>query len=188
MKMKAFIPALFVAGMICFSSVQDANAYFTTYVTAKGGYEVAFKRETHIDEEFENWNKYVTITSKKDSIPVYVRVKAFSGSMYTLSYSGDNWVFSEKDGYYYYTVPLNGGETTKALRIFIDQIPVNPKEEQNFNVIVVYETTAVQYNEQNKPVSPQDADWSKTLSSISTVVPETSQEEQNIVDGGETNK
>lgn len=65
MKRKTFIPALFAAALVCMSNVKDANAFFTTYVTAKGGYEVSYMRETHMEEQFENWNKYVTITSKE---------------------------------------------------------------------------------------------------------------------------
>lgn len=190
MKMKTFIPALFAAGLICFSNVKSANAFFTTYVTAKGGYEVNYMRETKIEEQFENWNKYVTITNKEGSIPVYVRVKAFCGELYTLSYSGEDWKYVEADGYYYYEKPLYGGETTKALRVFIDNIPVKPEEEQNFNVVVIYETIPVQYDEQNELVSPEIADWSETLSSVNEVESVELEETQEMttMDGGENNE
>lgn len=186
MKIKTFIPALFAATLICMSSVKDANAFFTTYVTAKGGYEVSYMRETHMEEQFENWNKYVTVTSKEGSIPVYVRVKAFSGELYELSYAGEGWKYVEADGYYYYDRPLYGGETTKALRIFIDNIPVNPEHEQNFNVIVIYETIPVQYDEQNEWIQPEKADWSETLSSVEIPAEETAQASD--ADGGEENE
>ena len=78
------ISAALAVGLVCISSVQNANAYFTTYVTAKGGYEVSWEHHEKITEEFVDWNKYVTITSEEGSIPVYVRVKAFAGSSYQL--------------------------------------------------------------------------------------------------------
>lgn len=167
MKIKTLIPALFAVGLICMSQVRSANAFFTTYVTAKGGYEVYYIRDTKLEEEFNNWNKYVKITNKEGSIPVYVRVKAFSGSMYSLLYAGEGWSYSETDGYYYYDQPLYGGETTKALKVFIDNIPVNPEEGDNFNVVVIYETIPIAYNEQNEVILPQNADWSETLTAAS---------------------
>ncbi|MDE7247058.1 MAG: hypothetical protein K2N43_04150, partial [Lachnospiraceae bacterium] len=96
------ISAVLAVGLVCISSVQNANAYFTTYVTAKGGYEVSWKHKEDIHEEFRDWSKYVTITSEAGSVPVYVRVKAFAGSSYELDYEGTGWTYNSADGYYYY--------------------------------------------------------------------------------------
>ena len=155
------ISAALAVGLVCISSVQNANAYFTTYVSAKGGYEVSWKHKEDIHEEFKDWSKYVTITSEAGSVPVYVRVKAFAGSTYQLVYEGDKWTY--KDGYYYYNSELPGGGTTEALRVGIDNIPVNPKDGMNFNVVVVYETIPVQYG-----VNPWDADWTQRKTSQTT--------------------
>ena len=163
MKLRSILPAIIAVGFVCISSVSNANAYFTTYVTAKGGYAINWKHEEHIDESFEDWNKYVTITSKPESIPVFVRVKAFSGSTYSLSYSGNEW--TENGGYYYYNNVLNGGETTSALRVFIDNIPTNPQKKENFNVVVIYETIPAQFDEEGKFISPVLADWTKEIAS-----------------------
>lgn len=163
MKLRSILPAIIAVGFVCISSVSNANAYFTTYVTAKGGYAVNWKHEEHIDESFEDWNKYVTITSKPESIPVFVRVKAFSGSTYSLSYSGNEW--TENDGYYYYNNVLNGGETTSALRVYIDNIPTNPQKKENFNVVVIYETIPAQFDEEGNFISPVLADWTKEIAS-----------------------
>ena len=155
------ISAALAVGLVCISSVHNANAYFTTYVTAKGGYEVSWKHREHINEEFRDWSKYITITSEEGSVPVYVRVKAFAGSTYQLVYEGNQWTY--KDGYYYYNSPLPGGGTTEVLRVGIDNIPVNLKDGMNFNVVVVYETIPAHYG-----VDPGDADWTQKKASQTT--------------------
>ncbi len=86
MRKHVFIPALMAAALLCVSQVGNANAYFTTYVKAKGGYPVSWEHHENINESFNDWSKYVSITSKEGSVPVYVRVKAFAGSKYTLEY------------------------------------------------------------------------------------------------------
>ena len=155
------ISAVLAVGLVCISSVHSANAYFTTYVTAKGGYEVSWKHREHINENFSEWKKSVTITSEEGSVPVYVRVKAFAGSTYQLTYEGSQW--TEKDGYYYYNSPLQGGGTTDVLDVGIKNIPENLKDGMNFNVVVVYETIPVQYG-----VNPWDADWTQKKASQPT--------------------
>ncbi len=161
------ISAVLAVGLVCISSVQNANAYFTTYVTAKGGYEVSWKHREHINEDYSEWNKYVTITSEEGSVPVYVRVKAFAGSTYQLEYEGTKWI-SNTDGYYYYDSPLPGGGTTEKLRVGIGNIPVNPKDGMNFNVVVVYETIPVQYGADGSMKKPWDADWTQKKASQTT--------------------
>ena len=155
------ISAALAVGLVCISSVHSANAYFTTNVTAKGGYEVSWKHQESIEERFENWSKYVKITSEAGSVPVYVRVKAFAGSTYQLTYEGSQW--TEKDGYYYYNSALPGGEATEELRIGIGNISVNLKDGMNFNVVVVYETIPAQYG-----VDPWNADWTQKKVSQTT--------------------
>lgn len=193
MKKSIVVTALLACCLVVFSGVQNANAYFTTYVTAKGGYEVSWKHRERIDENFSDWDKYVTITSEEDSIPVYIRAKAFSGSTYTLTYTGADWTYNAADDFYYYNVPLKGGETTTALRISIDQIPLNPREGENFNVIVIYESLPVQYDENGELLPPVRADWSQTITSTSETFPveiEPGDGEENVVviEGGAQNE
>lgn len=162
------ISAVLAVGLVCISSVQNANAYFTTYVTAKGGYEVSWKHREDINEEFRDWSKYITITSEAGSVPVYVRVKAFAGSTYGLVYEGDGWTYSSADGYCYYNSVLQGGGTAAGLRVGIDNVPVNPKDGMDFNVVVVYETIPVQYGADGSMIAPQDADWTQRKTSQTT--------------------
>lgn len=163
MRINKLLPAIVAFVFVTISSVPDANAYFTTYVTAKGGYDVNWKHEEKIDERFEDWNKYVSVTSKEGSVPVFVRVKAFAGSLYSLQYSGNDWSYNEKDGFYYYNKALKGGETTSNLKIFIGNIPAKPQQGDNFNVTVVYETVPVQYDDEGNPLSPMAADWGQDV-------------------------
>lgn len=163
MKIKRIMPVLLAFVLLCVGHVESASAYFTTYVTAMGGYPVSWEHHEKIHEDFQDWKKYVTISSDPDSIPVYVRAKAFSGSTYQLSYSGSEWKYTEKDQYCYYQKALNGGETTSALLVSIDNIPINPEKEDNFNVIVIYECIPVIYDEDGQMVPPEQADWSKPL-------------------------
>lgn len=163
MKYRRIVPVLFVAGMLSISELKDANAYFTTYVTAKGGYDLTWHKET-IKEEFGDWTKVITISSETDSIPVYVRARAFAGSTYSLTYEGEQWT-QRQDGYFYYQNALYGGKTTDELKVKIDKVPLRPDEGANFNVIVIYETVPAQYGEDGKMIAPDAADWSKILTS-----------------------
>ena len=92
MKKRSCYPAALVlsaAVMMAGAGVGKAWAYFTTYTEAAGGYTVHLGDRTEITEEFTNWTKHVVITSEEDSEPVYIRVRAFCGSRYTLQYSGE---------------------------------------------------------------------------------------------------
>ena len=157
-RLQKWIPAIVAAVLICISSVGDANAYFTTYVIAKGGY--SWRHNESMNDEVNNWDKYVSVSSQEGSIPVYVRVKGFAGSKYTLTYTGDGWTYNSSDGYYYYNEVLEGGKTTSSIRIAISDIPSTPEDGDNFNVVVIYETIPVQYDSEGNLIAPIDADWS----------------------------
>jgi len=165
------IPALMLTGLVCSAQVGSANAYFTTYVTAKGGYTVSWEHHEEIHEEYENWNKLITISSKEGSIPVFVRVKAYGPDKYPLVYTGGDWT-DGGDGWYYYSSPLAGGKTTSGLNIAINDVKVatnaaQVQDGENFNVIVVYESIPATYDESGNPIAAQNADWSQTLTSTS---------------------
>ena len=63
-----------------------------------------------------------------------------------------------EDGYYYYADIVEGGQTTEPLDVKIENIPEDAKD---FNVIVIHESTPVQYDEDGKPY----ADWNIKLDS-----------------------
>lgn len=159
----AMAAIIVVAALV--TGVGKTIAYFTTYAEAKGSQEIILGDSTTVTEKFKDWVKSVTISNDaQPSQPVFVRVKAFSGSTYPLTYIGDaNWS-KGKDGYYYYALPLNPGESTTKLDVKIEGIPDNPENGDNFNVVVVYESTPVFYDEDGNP----KADWNVVLDSGSS--------------------
>ena len=146
-----------VAAMVLSAGVKEASAYFTTYVRAEGGYVIQSGYETEIEEKFYDWTKEITIGSKSGSQPVYIRAKAFCGDEYELLYSDpyDKWT-QKSDGYWYYKDIVNGGEKTKPLLIKIEKVPEEVKDNTEFNVVVIYESTPVRYDKNGNPYE----DWS----------------------------
>lgn len=167
MKRNYMVLTLLAVGMILTAGIGQTWAYFTTYVEVEGGYPVQLgsRSETHIDEEFSNWTKHVRITNEEGSAPVYIRARAFCGSTYQLNYTSPSgkWAVNANDGFYYYSDILNGGETTEELLIKIENIPEDVTDPKAFNVVVVYESTPVRYDEAGNPY----ANWDEAKSSTS---------------------
>ena len=160
MKHKNLILTALAAAMVLTGAVGSTYSYFTTNAKASGIAGISLGSRTEVQEEFSNWTKHVTVASEADSEPVYVRVRAFCGSEYSLVYSDPegNWTPSS-DGYYYYNPIVNAGETTTSLDVRIENVPADVTDAASFNVIVIYETTPVQYREDGTPYP----DWSITL-------------------------
>ena len=169
MKRFGIITGALCAVLILLSSVGPAMAYFTTYTRAKGGYTLTGASKTEITEQFEDWTKSIRITNFEGGGPVFVRVKAFAGSEYALVWSGDgNWR-DGGDGWWYYIPVLEAqtrledgslsGGTASGLSVSIMNVPTDAEPGDSFNVIVVYESTPVQYDDAGHPF----ADWSMRL-------------------------
>lgn len=173
------VVALFAVAVACIAlaGVGAASAYFTTYCQAKGGYTLELGDTTTVKENFANWTKSVTVQSDAASDePVYVRVTAYGPSKYPIDYGepngATNWS-QAADGYYYYKGNggiLNPGDTTPQLDLMIRRVPTSelgtgetPQPGDAFNVVVVYETTPVQYKSDGTTVDPELADWSVKL-------------------------
>ncbi|MDO5132967.1 MAG: hypothetical protein Q4D81_08290 [Eubacteriales bacterium] len=148
------------------ASMGTAWAYFTTYATAKGGVTLHMGHEEKVEESFSNNRKTINIESTADSQPVYIRARGFYKDPEGLSYSeSQNWTAGE-DGWIYYTKILQPGT---SLADSGDQLvvkitfPADAKEGDTVNVIIVYETTEVQYNEAGEPLASTDADWTRKV-------------------------
>lgn len=154
-----------------------ALAYFTANTRASGGRTLQLGGKTEIKEEMDGWTKSIQISCDPVSQPMYVRARAFSTAenidseniaAHTLAYSGANWT-DGGDGWYYYNIPLAnlGGEKpvpdgmtsqTEQLDISIAPPKTAPagKENEEFDVVVVYETAPVQYNADGTPLGNTD--------------------------------
>lgn len=159
-KRTGIVLAVIVLAIAMTAVVGTTVAYFTTYATARGYIELPIDQRTEINEDFGDWTKRVTITNAEDSTAVFVRAKGYAGSEYTLDYSSTdaNWVIGEDD-YYYYRLPLDTGQTTPTLNVRIGNVPADAHEGDQFNVVVIYETTPVLYDESGRPY----ADWNVIL-------------------------
>lgn len=160
-RMSTFLAVAAVAGVMA-AGMGTANAYFTSYVEMVGGFPIEMGDMTEITETFSNWTKYVRISNAAGSEPVYIRARAFCSSAYELVYVDESgrWSLGD-DGFYYYDSIVNGGEETAELQVRIENVPEDITEPTSFNVVVVYESTPVRYDEAGNPY----ADWSRKLDS-----------------------
>ncbi|MCR4711905.1 MAG: hypothetical protein K5707_06345 [Clostridia bacterium] len=147
---KSHLLIALLALLVLTVSIGSAYAYFTTYVKAKGGYTLNLGTVTRTSEEFKNWKKSVTITNDKDSAPVFIRARAYSGSKYPLTYSADEKWTPGADGFYYYSDPVPAEGSTTPLVVTINNVPEKAEPGEEFNVVVIYESTPVNDEESGK--------------------------------------
>ena len=142
--------ALAITLVLC-STIGTSFAYFTTYVTAKGGYVI--KASPTITEPLINKEKNIVITNSEGASPVFVRVKVFCGEEFVpaLTVDGDGWTHNTSDDYYYYNTPLDAGESTKVLFAKIGDLPERVEDNDDFNIIVVYESVLAVYDSVESP-------------------------------------
>ena len=171
MKKRKYFPGVLALAAVCAvasAGIGKTWSYFTTYTEAAGGYPIQLGDRTDITEDFTEWTKHVTIANEPGSEPVYIRAKAFCGSQYTITYSGEGWTWNEEDGYYYYNYAVEGGNSTESLNLKIDGIPENPEDLERFNVVVIYESTPVKYHEDGSAYTVEETDWDEILDTGST--------------------
>ncbi|MCI8788949.1 MAG: hypothetical protein HFH92_07565 [Lachnospiraceae bacterium] len=168
MKKRKYFPGVLALAAVCAvasAGIGKTWSYFTTYTEAAGGYPIQLGDRTDITEDFTEWTKHVTIANEPGSEPVYIRAKAFCGSQYTITYSGEGWTWNEEDGYYYYNYAVEGGKSTESLNLKIDGIP---EDLERFNVVVIYESTPVKYHEDGSAYTVEETDWDEILDTGST--------------------
>ena len=159
--LKFKILAFVAAGCVLAAGVGTAFAYFTDTTKAEGVYTIHMAPDTTINEpEVAAGVKHMVISNTAQT-PVYVRATAFAGDDVTISYSGDAWT-TANDGYAYYNDILEAGEKTEGEKELLVNFKYNlePEIGDQYNVIVVYEATPVQYDENGEPY----ADW--TLAAV----------------------
>lgn len=148
MKHRSFWMGVLALMLVLFVSIGAAQAYFTTYVTAQGGYVI--RQGVHFEESFYDWTKHIVITSDEGTEPVYVRVRAYYSTSLSLQTSGDGWV--QEGEWWYYTQPLTAGQSTAPLDMKILNIPDDASDGDDLNVVVVYEYAPVKYDADGLPL------------------------------------
>lgn len=149
-KNKTFWTVLIAFMLIVGVSVKSAMAYFTTYVTAKGGYELTLSDEGEIEEKVADMTKSISLKNTGEQ-PEYVRVKVFFGSQTGVSveYSAESGWSQGDDGYWYYDEVLPVGGSTSILKV---KLTADESVVPSFNVVVIQECTSV--------TKDGTADWS----------------------------
>ena len=151
MRRRIAVLVALVALVMCMG-VTPALAYFTDSTEASGGPVIGIQPTTHIEEEYADGVKHVTVANdEKSTVAVFVRARAYSAE--TITVSGEGWT-AEGD-WYVYGEAVNPGESTAPLDVKIT-FPEGYEIGDNFNVVVVYESTPAKYDENNNPAP----DWS----------------------------
>ena len=148
---KAVLPAL-AAVLVLGAAATNSSSYFTTYVTARGGYTLELRDvRVDVDDTMDGNTKQITVRNVTEE-PCYVRVKVIQSSAVetAIEYSGADW-FDGGDGYWYYTPILPGNGTAAQLNAKIT-LPESSAEKPipegtTFNVTVIAECTKVLYDE-----------------------------------------
>lgn len=173
---------LLTLALIASASIEPAIAYFTTFVNAKGGYEISVGDTTTIEEDFSDWTKTVVIQNEDESEPVFIRTKVIYTNLkgeLGFTAAGTGWTQQQTDGYYYYSsvnpttdqitvgdkivnamtglTALEGGDPTNPFVVSITKIPEEPEEGDTFSVTVIYESTPVRYLENGTAYADWDA-------------------------------
>lgn len=166
-------------GLLAVPAIEDAAAYFTTYVSAGGSQVVNLEAKTEIREDVSEMTKHVTIRNTSSKGDCFVRVKVFHGDDISVDYANvpevingeknENW-YDGGNGYWYYKPALPTGKETTMLDVSIDTSRlVKPGTEADavpeyikdqFNVIVIQECTPVIYGENGE----EYADWNTVYS------------------------
>lgn len=159
-----------IAVMLVMSAAMGtAWAYFTTYARAKGSVVLNLGHQEKIEENFNSWDKTINLTSEPDSRPAYIRVRAFCAE-YELQYKNtDNWT---QDGdWWYYNKTLDPGKSLAdsgdELTVHIADVPDTGtpglEDDETFSVVIIYESTDVQYDEDGNEKTALNADWSRKV-------------------------
>lgn len=181
--LKSLVVPTLVAVALVIMAVVPAWAYFTASDYASGVIEIKIPTTT-IREVYGEGQKDVYIKNEDNSVPVWVRARAYSASELEVAVSGDGWS-DAGDGWWTYDSILMPGEESNPLIAKIEwafrpedvnddgtfvttttgsdehgedggmsEITVGIARGTNYNVIVVYEAQPVEYDASNNPIAP----------------------------------
>ena len=157
--------AAFALILLFGASLKDSLAYFTTYTTTRGSARLVLGSKTEIEEKIEGFIKKIQIVNTGDA-DCFVRARIYAGSLLKLTESESvpeggaaHWG-KDADGWWYYESVLKPGEATNILSVEIGvSSELMDLDIDNFNVIVVQESTPALYQEDGTPY----ADWNLSI-------------------------
>ena len=135
--------------------VRFALAYFTDFQEAAGSGTVDLSWSTEPHEVIEHQqDKAITIENTGET-DVIVRVRVFAGDFAEVT---DHTDWTESGDWWYYNKILAPGEESSVLRVVVnsDEVPA-----EDFNIIVVHESSRVAYESNTKVMAPNDQ-WTLT--------------------------
>lgn len=157
-------------GLLLLSSADASLSYFTTYVSASGGRNVALGESTYLEEDVKpeggTLRKEVQVLNTGET-DCYIRVKVFAGSQVNqtekqpaISVTGGGWGLNGEDGFWYYGEAVPAGGSTQVLTVEITPPTEEDREFlgiESFDVIVIQECTRVRYDENGNAYADWDA-------------------------------
>lgn len=151
---------------------RPALAYFTDQHKASGSLTVRSEPTVEIEERYIDGAKHIVVGNDDDSdVAVFVRARVFASKDLKLdiSWDGDGWS-GPVDGWYEFGESVGVGSETSEFVVAMPQLVVRPATDAfddltvgtTYNVVVVYESVPVQYDESGSPY----ADWSLVDESV----------------------
>lgn len=146
------------------ASVGPSHSYFTTYVTALGGYTLYLENvDTDVWDDVEGNVKSVQILSTGED-ECYVRVRLFYPEGLDIVVNAPGWTYYPEDGYYYYDAKLGPkGSENPSDKTSMMTITIDAKEglDLDYDVIVVSECIPVLNREDGTPWpnTPENPGW-----------------------------
>ena len=174
-----------LGGLLCMGTTA---AYFTDFKETANSFEVGHNT-TGVEEEFPApspqpldknpeykktvWVSNGSVGEAEHAVPCYVRLSlAYSDSdigkaVSLLNLNTTEWIYNEKDGFYYYRKVLDPGKKTESLftgfRINSDKIEEKYKEQVSEFRIHVYEESV-----QSEGFTDYQEAWAHYLNAVST--------------------
>lgn len=157
---RAVLPVL-AAVLVIGAAAGNSSSYFTTYVTAQGGYPLQLRDAYIVPHEVVDQNVKHISAENTGEVECWVRARAIAPTGVEVTYAGEGWTLGE-DGWYYYGATVQPGASTATLTATIampksDELNPIP-EGTEMNVVVVTECTKVLYDDNGAPY----ADWTLT--------------------------
>ena len=166
MRNKKIMTTILALALLAAAAIEPAMAYFTANAVNAGALTIDVGSTTTIDEpDVVEWTKHIVVTCDKNSVPVYVRARAFAGVTFPLEYTvpeGSKWTEGDDGWWYYEDILMPGQSTEEELLVHIDNVPEDAVEGDSFNVSVVSEDTPVLYDAKGNPY----ADWDLRFSNM----------------------